>query len=271
MSVQIKILYGPEYDRCKTSTMSTESLKKLNLERLYNVMQETVGTYYRDSKTLRIQYRDDEGTFVTITNERDVKDAARSCKTVPHEETKMIRVCLRVDDSCTPVGNASIARSKFAHPSSPPEKRPRTTVDSRKKLSFDYDQEDKIQANYSSDDATDDCSSMISGIDTPYQRYVKKVKNDIEGKKSELFELERKEHEIQRKILRVKSNPSDGKLCCNCHMRLGHTARSCEYEKCLSVFGCGEEKLHTGELDSHSTHSSIQKLKGGTLKNLKET
>ena len=146
MSVQIKILYGPEYDRCKTSTMSTESLKKLNLERLYNVVQETVGTYYRDSKTLRIQYRDDEGTFVTITNERDVKDAARSCKTVPHEETKIIRLCLRVDDSCTPVGNASIARRKFAHPS-PPEKRPRTTVDSRKKLSFDYDQEDEIQTN----------------------------------------------------------------------------------------------------------------------------
>ena len=76
---------------------------------------------------------------------------------------------------------------------------------------------------------------MISVIDTPYQRYVKKVKNDIEGKKSELFELEKKEHEIQRKILRVKSNPSDGKLCRNCHMRLGHTSHCCEYEKCLSV------------------------------------
>jgi hypothetical protein len=64
---------------------------------------------------------------------------------------------------------------------------------------------------------------MISVIDTPYQRYVKKVKNDIEGKKSELFELERKEHEIQRKILRVKSNPSDGKLC---RIKLPHATRA---------------------------------------------
>ena len=58
--------------------------------------------------------------------------------------------------------------------------------------------------------------------------------------------------------------------------RAYNTSRGCEYEKCLSVFGCGEEELHTGELDSRSTRSSIQKLKGDIEKlerelNLKET
>lgn len=70
------------------------------------------------------------------------------------------------------------------------------------------------------------------------------------------------EHETQRKVLRAKSNPSDGNMCRNCHMRLGHTSRSCEYDKCLSVFSCGEEKLHPGEINSRSVRTSIQKLKG---------
>lgn len=75
------------------------------------------------------------------------------------------------------------------------------------------------------------------------------------------MELESNEQEMQQKLLRVKSNPNDGNLCRNCHMRLGHTARSCEYEKCESVFSCGEEKLHPGKIDSRSMRCSIKKKK----------
>ena len=44
-------------------------------------------------------------------------------------------------------------------------------------------------------------------------------------------------------------------------MRVGHTARLCKYEKCSSVFSCGEEKYHHGEIDSRGTHNSIKKIK----------
>ncbi len=49
-------------------------------------------------------------------------------------------------------------------------------------------------------------------------------------------------------------------------MRLGHTARNCEYENCISVFRCGEEKLHPGEIDSRGTRLTIQKLKADIAK-----
>ena len=50
-----------------------------------------------------------------------------------------------------------------------------------------------------------------------------------------------KEQDTQRKLLRVKSNPSDDNVCRPCQLKLGHTARNCEYGKCESVFVCGEE------------------------------
>ena len=63
MSVQIKVLYGHIYDSCKESTVSERTLKKLNVEGLSKIVRETVGTFYQAAKTLRMQYRDDEGTF----------------------------------------------------------------------------------------------------------------------------------------------------------------------------------------------------------------
>ncbi len=49
-------------------------------------------------------------------------------------------------------------------------------------------------------------------------------------------------------------------------MRLGHTAQNCEYDKCILVFRCGEEKLHPGEIDSPGTRLTIQKLKADIAK-----
>lgn len=253
MSVQVKILYGREYDRCKTSSLSANNLKNLDLAMLSEIVWDTVGSYYRDgrdAKSLRIQYRDDEGTFVTITSEDDVQDAVHSCKPVLQGDYEMVRLCLRVDDAWTPLGMKNTKPVE-----KPREKGVATSGDARKRL-FDHDQKKETT-----------CSSGESPIaESPYQRYVKKVKGDIEAKKSELYELESKEQEVQKKILRVKSNPLDGNLCRKCHMRLGHTARLCEYEKCSSVFSCGEEKFHHGELDSRATRNSIKKIKDDIAK-----
>ena len=54
-------------------------------------------------------------------------------------------------------------------------------------------------------------------VETPFRRYVKKTKLNIE-KKKKLYELKMKEQETQRKLLRVKSNPSDGNLWRSCHL-----------------------------------------------------
>ena len=58
-----KNLYGRDYDRCKTSSISANSLKDFDLEMLSDIVWDTVGSYYRDgrdAKSLRMQYRDDD-------------------------------------------------------------------------------------------------------------------------------------------------------------------------------------------------------------------
>ncbi len=60
MSAQIKILYGHEYERCKTATTSIVKFKSLTSEGLESLVFSNVGSFYRDSSNLRIQYRDDE-------------------------------------------------------------------------------------------------------------------------------------------------------------------------------------------------------------------
>ena len=88
----------------------------------------------------------------------------------------------------------------------------------------------------------------------------------MEQKRSALLDVEGKEQEVQRKLLRVKSNHSNGNMCRNCHLRLKHIARNCEYEKCISVFRWSGEKLHPGEIDSRGTRLTIQKLKADIAK-----
>ena len=134
-----------------------------------------------------------------------------------------------------------------------------------------HEKDQKKETTYSSDE------SPVAK--SPFQRYVKKMKDDIEAKKYKLYEHENKAQEVQRKILRVKSDPSDANLCRKCHMRLGHTARLCKYEKCSSVFSCGEEKYHHGEIDSRGTRKKDDiakleadlKLKEGQSKKLSES
>ena len=104
---------------------------------------------------------------------------------------------------------------------------------------------------------TDEEASKQDIVETPFQRYTKKTKLDIEKKKEKLYDLEMKKRETQRKLLLVNSNRSDGNLCRSCHLRFGHTARNCEYGKCESVFVCGEKKLHPGEID-HEIDRSIR-------------
>ena len=100
---------------------------------------------------------------------------------------------------------------------------------------------------------------------TPYQRYRKKLMM-ISSKKDLHNLLLKEKNKKYSKLPRVKSNPCDGNMCRNCHMRLGHTARSCDYEKCTSVFRCGEENLHSGEIDSRGNCVTIQKLKADIAK-----
>ncbi len=276
MRVQVKIMYGSNnYDRCKTTVVSRDELICMSLEELSTMVSKVVGGYFQAESRLRIQYRDDEGTYVTMNDETDVSDAVRSSVQVPQED-ELVRVCLRVDNDFTPTNRSH---------ASPPKKRT-CDVESKRKLGFPVkkyvphpypDLYELLQSNdcmpsempipkSTIDEKTDgetleEMPSTSQLPQTPIQRYLRKAELELENKKLNRRKLEALKEDNERKLSRVKSNTNEGNMCRTCHLRLGHTSRNCNYGKCLSVYTCGEEKLHPGESNSKQLRSSIQKLK----------
>ena len=117
-------------------------------------------------------------------------------------------------------------------------------------------------------DSEDDIADQVDthSEKTPLERYVEKTELQIKSKSDLIASLKGKENSIQTRIERVRSDPSDGKICRNCHMRLGHTSRSCDFEKCSSVFKCGEEKFHVGESNLKELKISIKKHESELIK-----
>jgi hypothetical protein len=105
----------------------------------------------------------------------------------------------------------------------------------------------------------EDSDSEYADELTPTQRYIIKSEEKIEQKRSVIHSLREKLQETESKLDRVKSNPRDGNVCRNCHLRLGHTSRSCDYGKCTSVFKCGMEKFHPGENNVKDLRNQLKK------------
>ena len=64
---------------------------------------------------------------------------------------------------------------------------------------------------------------------------------------------------ITKRIEKVENHQLQGNLCSKCHLRLGHTARNCDYGSCDSVFCCGEQKFHVGEVNTKELDINIRK------------
>ena len=94
---------------------------------------------------------------------------------------------------------------------------------------------------------------------TPLERYIMKSEERIEQKRLVIQQLREKIHETEVKLERVRSDPREGNVCRNCHLRLGHSVCTCEYGKCPSVFMCGEEKFHCGELNIKGMRNQIKR------------
>ena len=94
---------------------------------------------------------------------------------------------------------------------------------------------------------------------TPLERFLSKTEEQINKKQEIIERLQNKENEILAKLERVKSDPRDGNICRNCHLRLGHSARTCQFGRCTSVFKCGEEKYHSGEINMKELRNQIKK------------
>ena len=94
---------------------------------------------------------------------------------------------------------------------------------------------------------------------TPLERFLSNTEKQINKKQEIIERLQNKENEILAKLERVKSDPRDGNICRNCHLRLGHSARTYQFGRCTSVFKCGEEKYHSGEINMKELRNQIKK------------
>ncbi len=228
------------------------------------MVREVVGGFVDEEERLRLQYRDDEGTYVTMNKESDVTDAVRSSYAIPQND-EMVRVCIRIDNDFTPTSKATNQQEREA-----PDKRPCNLIsDSKRKLTYPLripepstDLMELLESEPKKEKKRSSSEACKNEFQSPLERYIEKMESDLENKRTKLQELEAKNKATQEKLNRVRSYSNDGKnMCRNCHLRLGHTARNCDYGKCESVFSCGEGKVHPGELNTKQERSNIQKIK----------
>ena len=237
-TVKVKIFYGPNYDRCKVINFSREAFTAMTFIKFSNEVRQTVG--YENSS--RIQYRDDEETFVTMNTDEDFEDAVRCICPVMNSDN-IYRLCIRVDDSVTPKNTAIKAKQSVgttsdsdSHSTSSSSCSSSTSVSRKRKLDF-----------------ISPCKSVsmpaksFSPVETPLQRYISNIKRNIGQKMQAKQKLVDEEADIMARIDIAKRQKGKGVVCHNCHMRLGHTARNCTFEQCNSIYSCGEEKLHPAE------------------------
>ena len=81
---------------------------------------------------------------------------------------------------------------------------------------------------------------------SPGERFIEEKRHAVEGKLAEAAEKRKVLEDCYRRIKEAASKNRTGQRCSNCHYR-NHTVRSCQMEKCESVFFCGELARHPDE------------------------
>ena len=249
-TVKVKIFYSPNYDRCKVASFTRDDLTSMTFKQFSNEVRQTVG--YENSS--RIQYRDDESTFVTMNTNEDFEDAVRCICPVMNSEN-IYRLCIRVDDSVTPKTTETKAKQSVATTTSNSQSTLSSTSSSsvstrKRKLDFPLCSKSESKP-----------AKSYPQAETPLQRYISNTKRKIEEKMQAKQTLVDEEADIIARIDIAKRQKGKGLVCHNCHMRLGNTARNCTFEQCNSIYSCGEEKLHPAEKSRlKQMRQSISKL-----------
>ena len=96
--VKIKVFYGPEYARCKNISIDRNDLTQMAFISFSNKIMEVI---CQESSSMRIQYEDDEQTFVTMTSDEDFEDALRCVEPIQNYDD-VYRLSIRVNDLLTP-------------------------------------------------------------------------------------------------------------------------------------------------------------------------
>ena len=198
----------------------------------------------------RLQYENDEGEYVVLNDDPTcLRIAISGSKRI--EGTDVSRLKLRLFEGSSP----SVKPKDIKNTDQPDS----CSISSHSSATPARTRLDKEFLRCDSEKDTDNTDNEYADELTPTQRYIMKSEEKIKQKQSVIKSLQEKLQETESKLDRVKSNPRDGNVCRNCHLRLGHTSRSCDYGKCTSVFKCGMEKFHPGEHNAKDLRSKLRK------------
>ena len=96
--VKIKVFYGSKYTRCKNISIDRNELTQMTFIMFSCKVKQIL---CQEKSSMRIQYKDDEQTFVTMTCNEDFEDALRCVEPIPSYDGAY-RLTIKIDDSLTP-------------------------------------------------------------------------------------------------------------------------------------------------------------------------
>ena len=206
-----------------------------------------------ENSSIRIQYKDDEDTYVTMSNDDDFEDALRCITPIKNHEN-IYRLSIRVDDSLTPKSPAKKKQcTGSANVDTKTTSATRTNTASRRKLEF---------PSVSNVSTSVEPVVQLKVSETPLQRFTSSLQLKIDEKLEAKQKLVDQEKDLKTRIEDAKLMIAGaGPVCHNCHMRLRHTSRNCTFERCETIYSCGQEKLHPAEFAKlKQIRQSINKL-----------
>ena len=231
-SVQFKIFYGDNFERCKMHRMKKERFELITYQEFACEVLKTVGAFLegKTPRDVRIQYKDDEDTFVNLNCDEDLVDALRCLRPVDNSE-ELYRLSVRVHATATPVQavNVRIERTIVNEPA----KRRCASPTPRKQLHF------KEQST----------TAETTKYRSPLQVFLQEKRKAVDNQKRRVSQLRANlmgKESILTAGSATSTRSSRKPVCGKCHME-GHNRLNCEFGQCLSVEYCNLLDKHPDE------------------------
>ena len=288
--IQLKVFYNISFaeDRCKVITTDENQLS--NCDDFIQIVREKLECLqFIPDEELRIQYKDDEDTFVNLRFGDSFHDALRCAQAVSGTTFRRLKIKIQRQPKSTP----EIISSKRREMERKIMETGATGGESKKRLLFNVEKSNFLTSTttetntpgsseyFSTDNVWDSKSpphkqqrvktrpdisvNSREGIATMPEKSCNQYKSPldllIEDKQVELEKERKKVNELQRELERLSAvygkHPGvdySRPACTNCHRREGHNRLNCPYKghPCLSSKFCGDLNKHKDEKDAVS-------------------
>ena len=272
MRFQLKVEYGPGkfVKFWKNISLKTYHFRDL----VADVIKNCPTLAHLTPSTIRIRYADEDGDYINL-REGDTQNFDEMLSHSQHfEERDYKKIILRVNELDSPLCQQEKKR-KRTHCDKNSEFEPRSltysvgeqnrNVDLEMSSAFESDIDEEtssMEETCSSTNPIDAKRCLIVGK-SPLEKYLEKAERNLETQsaKLEMQQIERDEINDKLHAANLAAGDRKNSVCGNCHLRLGHTQKTCTLERCTDVFFCGQEKRHTGQINKRRLDQEITRQK----------